>query len=135
MKSGAFIPAAALAILLGMTLLPAQAASSGGGKGTTGTNYAALAISDKTRAYGYSVNQPNRKAAERVALRECRKFASDCEIRTWTTKCLAFARAKGGAWGYSWRPKRFAARSAALRGCRKHSRSCRVEFATCNRGA
>ena len=134
MKTLNLLPAATLAITLGLGLLPAQAASSGSGAGTS-SNYAALAVGEHSRAFGFSVNQPSRKAAEKVALRECRKHARDCKIETWTTQCLAFARAKGGAWGTAWRETKFKARNEAMKGCRKHSRSCKIEVSVCNRGA
>ena len=111
----------------------AGAQSSGSGGSSPGTEqFAALAFSDETRAYGYSYNQPNRKTADEVALAECSKHASDCKIEMWTNRCLSLARADDGSWGTHWKENKQDAVAAAMKICSQHSNTCKTVVAVCN---
>ena len=95
--------------------------------------YAALAISEKSRAYGFSFNQSSKKKAAGAAMLQCSKNATDCTIKILTTDCLAFASAKGGGWGYAWSQKRSKAQARAMNQCSKHSKKCEIKVSVCNR--
>lgn len=97
------------------------------------THYAALAISEINRTFGFSFNQTSRRKAEAIALIKCKQKAADCKIKVVTTECLAFASATGGGWGYAWSPKRPKAQDRAMNECLKNSQDCKIKVSVCNR--
>lgn len=130
MKTSKIFPITILVLIFGATLFPAQSANS-----DNKSSYAALAISEKNRSYGFSFNQSSRRKAEAIALVKCRQNATDCTIKLWTTECLAFAKATGGGWGYAWSPRRSKAQAAAMNQCSKNSNNCKIEISVCNRNS
>ncbi|MEM8854676.1 MAG: DUF4189 domain-containing protein [Devosia sp.] len=98
--------------------------------------YGAIAYSSRTGAYGYSYDYSSRGAAERRALRECRKRAGGCVIATWfRNSCGALATAPRGGWGAHWGNNRRQAQRKALRRCRQEgNNNCRIAVVTCARG-
>ncbi|WP_338846032.1 DUF4189 domain-containing protein [Massilia sp. W12] len=81
-------------------------------------------------AYGFSVRQPNRQTAERVALNYCRQNGDNCRAVVWFETCGAYA-ASARHYGYGWGATKSKATSDALKMC--GSNSCKVVVAECER--
>lgn len=96
--------------------------------------YGAIAYSAGTGAHGWASNHPSRKAAERVALSNCRKHAADCKTQVWfKNACGALATGKGG-FGTAWGNAQNAVDDEALKLCAKHAKGCTVVRRVCSDG-
>jgi hypothetical protein len=95
--------------------------------------YGAIAVDDargeSDPGYGFFIGAHSREAAERGALRECRRHGNDrCKVAVWFETCGAYAASRryyGIGWGASMRQ----ARNMALDQC-GHER-CRIVVARC----
>ncbi len=97
--------------------------------------YAAVAVAEQSRHYGFAYNQPTRALAYKLAMEQCieRAKARDCLVRLWSTSCLAFARStENGSWGADWAENPRTAGKGAMAACGQYSTTCRVEFQVCN---
>ena len=131
-KTGRILAGLGLALLIhSPAVVLAQTSGSGSGANIKET-YAAVAISDETRAYGYSVGHPDRETAEQKAIEACSKHASDCKVEMWTSRCVALAMSNNGAWGTDWKDSREEADKAAMAQCEKYSGTCKVKVSVCN---
>ncbi len=94
--------------------------------------YGAIAVDDdvsmREPAYGFSINQPSRQEAERVALNYCRKYGENCRSVVWFETCGAYA-ASAKHYGYGWGANKAKATNDALTMC--GSNSCKVIVAEC----
>jgi len=102
------------------------------GAGTAAANnYGAIAYSPSTRAHGWAYDYPSRAAAERAALANCRRQASDCTVPIWfRNACGALAIGPNG-YGTGWGTSRGLAERYALSSCRRHSSGCAVTRWVC----
>jgi len=96
--------------------------------------YGAIAYSPRSGAHGWASNHPSRKAAENVALSNCRKHAPDCKTQVWfKNACGALATGKGG-FGTAWGSVPNAVDDEALKLCAKHAKECAVVRRVCSDG-
>jgi len=110
---------------------------------SAGTYYGAIAYSLSDGHSGYSWNQNSKPAAEKRALKQCKKQGGKkCKIKvTAHNSCGAFAVSVvagktlhgGSSWGYNTAKD---AKARALKGCKQHSNghACKVVAYTCNFG-
>jgi hypothetical protein len=101
----------------------------------SGPKYGAIAYSSDTGAYGWSNKRGTQAEAENVALEQCGKRASDCEIEVWfDRRCGAVA--AGDKWvGHGWGATQQQAQSQALQDCRQEGdNACEVKVTACSNG-
>ena len=97
-------------------------------------DWAAIALSTKTGAWGTSYNYDEEEDARDRAMRECRKHASDCRVfKTFQNVCVALAGDGSGnfgwAWGYETASER---RRRAVQQCRDQGgKGCEVVTTFC----
>ncbi|NJK30706.1 MAG: DUF4189 domain-containing protein [Acaryochloris sp. SU_5_25] len=96
--------------------------------------FAAIAYSVPTGAYGYGYRYPNRADAEARALQECNLRASDCQALFWfQNACGSLARATSGAYGWAWDEQIKTAESESLRLCKSYGGTdCQVLLRLCS---
>ena len=99
--------------------------------------YGAFAVDQVAHKFGYSLNQPDQKHAEQLAIKKCNSNGCKVAFPVPPRQCAAFASSdeKGStAWGGAVKPARDAAQSAAIQDCQKHtSGQCKVRASGCNR--
>jgi len=114
------------ALLAGIGVLVLMAETS-----QAANNYGAIAYSFENGASGYSYEYRSRRAAEAVALRNCRRGGEDCRIIVWFRNgCAALAVGSNGH-GYAWTSSRRSAERNALRKCRGYTDECQVIVWAC----
>jgi uncharacterized protein DUF4189 len=97
--------------------------------------FGAIAYSLRTGAHGWASNHPSRSAAEKVALANCRKYATDCKTQVWfKNACAALATGEGGGFGTAWGNSQKAVDDEALKLCAKHAKGCSVVRRVCSDG-
>jgi hypothetical protein len=117
--------------LLAACVVSLAAVAAGSGTAAAQNNYGAIAYSPSTGAHGWSFDYGSRAAAEKVALANCRRHASDCVVPIWfRNACGALAVGTNG-YGSGWGSNRRLAESFALRTCRRHARGCRIKRWAC----
>ena len=118
--------AALLGALLFVSAAPAAAQSWG-----------ALAFSENGTAYAYSRNYGTREEAERGALSECSKYASDCKIYdTFENRCTSLAGSPNGVYGWAWGGDLQARQQRAIAECVKQGGTeCRMVVNFCTGSA
>jgi len=99
--------------------------------------YTAVAVSNKTLAFGYSYEAATREAAQQVALAQCRSQhgGGDCKVVDWARdECLGVALSYGDStWAVNDGENPFAAGNAAMRSCRlTGGKACKVAVMTCS---
>jgi hypothetical protein len=97
--------------------------------------WVAIAVSDKTLAYGFSWQANSAEEAERKAMSFCLKSASDCKVKiTQLNMCLALAESVNDlTWGVDSDRNGKRAQAKALAQCRKYNgRDCRVVADPCS---
>lgn len=95
-------------------------------------NYGAIAYSPTNGSIGWGYDYPSKEEAERIALTNCRKYATDCVIPVWfRNACGALATGPSG-YGSGWGVTRDLAETYALESCRKHSQGCAVQRWVCS---
>lgn len=98
--------------------------------------YGAIAVdqADNSRnpAYGFSVRQPDRPTAERVALEWCQNYSpeGDCQTIVWFETCGAYVN-NDAYYGYGYGPTKAEAVSQAMKHCNPEGGTCNVVFAVC----
>jgi hypothetical protein len=99
-------------------------------------SYGAIAYGRKSGAYGFSYKWDSQSKAEGVAMQNCAKNGSDCEVMVWfDRKCGAVAAPRNSAAAY-WGLGDGAgdANSHALRQCTKDGgKNCEVKVSQCSR--
>jgi serine/threonine-protein kinase len=95
--------------------------------------FAAIAYSVSTGAYGYGYRYPNRAGAEARAIQECNLRASDCQALFWfQNACGSLARATSGAYGWAWDAQIKKAESESLRLCKSYGGTdCQILLRLC----
>jgi len=90
-------------------------------------SYGSIAFSPTTGANGYVWGASSEANAERNAMKECRKRASDCitGINFWNS-CGAVASGNKGGWGGAWGTTAVIAQELAMNYCRQHDSGCHV---------
>ncbi|OHV76453.1 DUF4189 domain-containing protein [Rhizobium sp. LCM 4573] len=97
-------------------------------------DYSAVALSQKTGAFGWGTDYATQREADRVAMEECRKHSSlprDCRVEArFTHGCFAAA---GGSRYTSIKTGKNAASAQreAIATCKKDSQGCRINQVTC----
>lgn len=122
----AFRLAALIGALLFVSAAPAAAQSWG-----------ALAFSENGTAYSYSRNYATKEEAERGALAECAKYASDCKIYdTFENRCTSLAGSPNGVYGWAWGGDVPARQQRAIEECTKQGGTeCRMVINFCTGSA
>jgi hypothetical protein len=97
-------------------------------------SYGAIAYSRTSGSSGYSYSWSSRSTAESVAMRNCAKYAKDCEVTVWFDhQCAAVSSDTGPTafWGLGGTIS--LARAAAQRECMKGGRKgCAVQVSACS---
>lgn len=99
--------------------------------------YTAVAVSDKSLAFGYSYEATSRAQAEQMALSACRqrRGGSDCKLADWAENdCLGVALShRDGTWAVASGSNPFLAANAAVQTCRKDGgKACAVAATPCS---
>ena len=99
-------------------------------------SYGAIAYGRKSGAYGFSYKWDSKSNAESVAMQNCAKRGTDCEVMVWfDRKCGAVAARANGTtayWGLG--DGVGAARAQAMRQCTKDGgKNCEVKVSQCSR--
>ena len=93
-------------------------------------NYAAIAYSESTGAWGSGYNFSSRAAAEMSAMSRCGR--GDCEIKVWfVNACGALAVGQDGALGWGWADSRAEAENIALAECHSRGSGCGIRCWAC----
>ena len=80
--------------------------------------WGALAFSENGTAYSYARNYGTKEDAERGALAECAKYASDCKIYdTFENRCTSLAGSPNGVYGWAWGGELQARQARAVQQC------------------
>lgn len=94
--------------------------------------FGAIAISPSSKAMGWSFNYNSKWKANQVALKKCRKYASDCKIGVWfRNACGAIAVGNNGGWGANWGHSVKNAKWKAKKTCSKFDSYCKVKRWVC----
>lgn len=93
-------------------------------------NYSALAIG-KNNGWGESWGYSSRSDAENRAMLECRKNDTDCELKLWTTSCIAYAKSSDGATGWAWSDTANKAGKMAINNCEQYAGCCNIQSSFC----
>lgn len=122
MKPSLSLVAAAAA--LSLAAAPAQAEREWG----------ALALSERSTAYGYARDFDTEAGASERALAECAKNASDCRLHTaWRNTCLVLAGSVDGPFGWAWGAPATTRAQRALDQCRQRGAvNCKVVETICS---
>ena len=92
--------------------------------------YSALAIG-KNNGWGESWGYPTRSDAENRAMLECKKNDSGCELKLWSTSCIAYAKSSDGATGWAWSDTANNAGKNAIANCEQYSKCCNIQSTFC----
>jgi hypothetical protein len=98
--------------------------------------YGAFALDATAHRFGYSLNQPDRHSADRLALQHCKSNNCKVVFPVGPQQCGALATGEkaGTAWGGAVKRTRDAAELAAIQDCQKRSAGqCELRAAGCNR--
>ena len=94
--------------------------------------YGALAYSQKSGSYGWSIDAQSQADAENSAINECYKRAGDCQSAIWfRDACGAIAVGEDGGWGADWGRNKTAARNKAMNVCNGYTYNCKVVVTQC----
>jgi hypothetical protein len=109
------------------TLALAIAGWSGVASSHAAESFGSIAFSPTTGANGFVFGSDSKDDAERRAMKECRKRASDCivGINFWNS-CGAVAIGSNAGWGSAWATSGDLAQQEAMKYCRQRDRDCRV---------
>ena len=98
--------------------------------------YGAFALDPAAHRFGYSLNQPDRHSADRLALQHCKSANCKVVFPVGPRQCGALATGEkaGTAWGGAVKRTRDAAELAAMQDCQKRTAGqCKLRAAGCNR--
>ena len=95
--------------------------------------WGALALSERSTAYGYAKDFDTQEAASERAMAECAKNASDCRLHTaWRNTCLVLAGSVDGPFGWAWGAPANTREQRALEQCRQRGAiNCKVVETIC----
>jgi hypothetical protein len=96
-------------------------------------DWGALALSERSTAYGYAKDFDTQEGASERALAECAKNASDCRVHTaWRNTCLVLAGSVDGPFGWAWGAPERTRAQRALEQCRQRGAvNCKVVETVC----
>ena len=93
-------------------------------------SYGSIAYDAKTGQYGYSYNQDDQPAAERLAVRNC--GTDGCQVAvTFANGCAALASGANSAYSVGQADTRQNAESKALAACGKKTKGCDIQAWSC----
>ena len=95
--------------------------------------WGAIALSERSTAYGYAQDFDSQEGASQRALAECSKNASDCRVHTAFRKtCLVLAGSVDGPFGWAWGAPERTRAQRALEQCRQRGAvNCKVVETIC----
>lgn len=96
--------------------------------------WGALALSERSTAYGYSQDFDTQEGASERALAECQKSAQDCRVHTaFRNTCLVLAGSIDGPFGWAWGAPERTRADRALEQCRQRGAvNCKVVQTVCS---
>jgi hypothetical protein len=96
--------------------------------------WGALALSERSTAYGYSFDYDTREKATERALAECAKNAADCRVHTtFQNTCLVVAGSVDGPIGWAWGGREQTRDQRAVEQCRQRGAvNCKVVERICS---
>lgn len=96
--------------------------------------WGALALSERSTAYGYSFDFDTQEGASERALAECQKNAQDCRVHTaFRNTCLVLAGSIDGPFGWAWgAPERTRAQRAIDQCQQRGAVNCKVVQTVCS---
>jgi len=99
-------------------------------------DWGALATSPNAD-YGWAKNYDTEDDAEDAALKECRKYSSECTVkRSFRNVCISVATSTNGAMGWAWGYSREEGNRRAMDECRNNrGRGCRLAERFCTGNA
>jgi hypothetical protein len=99
--------------------------------------WGALALSERSTAYGYAFDHDTQEAAAARALAECQKNAQDCRVHTtFRNTCLVLAGSVDGPFGWAWGAREASREQRAIEQCRQRGAvNCRVVERVCTGSA
>ncbi|MCW5773975.1 MAG: DUF4189 domain-containing protein [Rhodospirillaceae bacterium] len=108
-------------------LAPLPAAAEGG-------EWGALALSERSTAYGFSYDYDSQETAAKRAMAECAKNAQDCRVHTtFRNTCLILAGSVDGPFGWAWGGREETRSERALAQCRQRGAvNCKVVRRVCS---
>jgi hypothetical protein len=124
MRRPTMLAAALSALLTGLVAAPAYA------------GYGAFALDPAAHRFGYSLNQPDQRHANQLALKHCKSGNCKVVFPVGPRLCGALATGEkaGTAWGGAVKRTRDAAELAAIEDCQKRTAGqCKLRAAGCNR--
>jgi hypothetical protein len=100
-------------------------------------DWGALALSERSTAYGYARDFDTQEGAAERALAECAKNARDCRVHTaWRNACLVLAGSIDGPFGWAWGAPERTRAQRALDQCRQRGAvNCKVVETICSGSA
>ena len=93
--------------------------------------YGAIAYSQQSQHYGWSVNMNSQNEAETAAMNQCYNYGSDCKDIWYSNACGALAIGSDGGWGMNWGENTAQASNKAIAQCNNVSKDCKIEFTKC----
>jgi hypothetical protein len=95
--------------------------------------WGALALSERSTAYGYAKDFDTQESASERAMAECAKNASDCRLHTaFRNTCLVLAGSVDGPFGWAWGAPANTRAQRALEQCRQRGAiNCKVVETVC----
>ena len=95
--------------------------------------WGALALSERSTAYGYAYDFDSQDGATGRALAECGKNAGDCRIQTtFRNTCLVLAGSVDGPFGWAWGGAESTRQQRAMEQCRQRGAiNCKVVETVC----
>jgi hypothetical protein len=95
--------------------------------------WGALALSERSTAYGYAQDYDSQEEASARALAECSKHAGDCRVHTaWRNTCLVLAGSIDGPFGWAWGAPERTRAQRAIEQCRQRGAiNCKVVQTIC----
>jgi hypothetical protein len=96
--------------------------------------WGALALSERSTAYGYARDYDTQEGASERALAECAKNAGDCRVHTaFRNTCLVLAGSIDGPFGWAWgAPERTRAQRAVEQCRQRGAINCKVVETICS---
>ena len=96
-------------------------------------DWGALALSERSTAYGYAKDFDTQEGASERALAECAKNASDCRVHTaFRNTCLVLAGSVDGPFGWAWGAPANTRADRAMAQCRQRGAiNCKVVETVC----
>jgi serine/threonine-protein kinase len=93
--------------------------------------FGAIAYSQQSAHYGWSINMKSQEEAETSAMNQCYNYGSDCKSTWFSNGCGALAIGKDGGWGTNFGDNRRQAENKAIAQCGTVSTECKIEFSKC----